>query len=287
MKAVNVLNSTIGKIKLVHERYTELRKKLTKYQKNTNAQLDEEVERFKRRLTAECSRAIEKFKKNMREDIYKEIDKGIGNKKFEATLNRHFEENVKQLQGILDYNFNNVISEFENEITKIANKFQKHIEELRASYINSGKFDGNFKLNINIKSGIKLAGLLISLTLSIVSIILLIITGGGAFLAWGTLATSQFAIWKSLPKTLNRKSQQKMLTNKCIDEEADKIHKSIKNKLGKANRKLESGMGNIKKELAKVINHTDATIEVFADAELKLTRLAFIVNKTTKPKRGK
>jgi hypothetical protein len=278
--AVVICNTATG-IRQIHKQFQELQQKLIDTRRNTEEELNQVTRNLKNRIKDESHKAVDAFTHALRRKIYEDIEKGIDNDEFKKAFEKHSNEGIEELRRDSEKKINSVIKKFKEDVDAIMKKYLEYAVELSVVYINSGNFDTKYELNINIKSGVSWGGGLASVAGSVVSVFVCLSNPVGwvvlLSIAGGLL--SVVSVVKEFAFNHNyRKSQQKKSVDENIIKMKENIFKSIDGELDKANKKLMSGIEDIKKnELTKPINHIQTFNKVMSDAESKLKGLEYAV----------
>ena len=282
-KAAAALTDTAKGIKQIHKRFSELEEKLIETKKTADKQLDNEASSLKARLNSETHTAIENFENTLRKDIYADIETEINNDGFKTQLKSRTDENVKSLQSDIESRFSSAIDGFKNNVSGIIKNFERYAAELLSVYTSAGQFDAKFELkNVDIKSGVNWAGALTSVIGSVVRVILCITNPVG----WVKLALSLIggliSIGKAIAGFFNhnyRKSQQKKAADENIKNTGEQILKSIEQNIAETYTPLESGVQNIKNDLAKSVSHVKTINDILVAAESRFGEMAKTIKK--------
>ncbi|MNV63099.1 hypothetical protein D3C71_1556760 [compost metagenome] len=131
---------------------------------------------------------------------------------------------------------NTEVGKFQKAAEDILKRFEKHAQELTASYAKLGsmRFNERFNLNIKIDNGIKVAGLLASL----VGIAAAPFTGGASlWVAGGAALTFLIAVGKALWSAIDKdfkKSQQRQALDKNLRSAIEQLRESLEASLDAA-----------------------------------------------------
>jgi hypothetical protein len=274
--ALMLVTEKTGKM---HKNFLEFQNKLIETKALTDDQLDNASDDLKGSLDREAHTAVEKFKNDVRKKVYADIESDIDNKEFKAALEKRSKEGIKNIQGALEKAFKDQIDKFQGNISDIVKKYQEYSSELLSAYVGAEKFDTEFNLNIDIKSGINWAGTVASVVSAIVGIVLASIgTVGVAAIVAIVLAVigGIISVAKAVAGFFNhnyRKSQQRKNADKALEESGKNIYDSIKKNLADCYEPLKSGMENVKSELTKTVDHIKERNRILEETILEFKSL--------------
>jgi hypothetical protein len=270
------LEQTRNDLYIIHKGLHDLEKKLIKTKKATDNQLDEATEILKQLLNSAAYKAVDEFKTLLRKNIYSDIDKEIGNNEFKSAFDFRTNEAIEILSIKLKEMFDTITNEFKNDVTGIVEKYYRYAAELLNAYKNSSQFNFDFTPDINIKSGINLTGVIVSIISSIVGVILCLTNPAG----WVVLALSILGAVISIGKEVlgffdfkYRASQQKKNSDDNIKKMENQILEALLANLKDAHDPLHEGLEVIKDKLLKSINHIKSMNQVFSNAIKKFELL--------------
>jgi len=276
MKTVGVLNRTVAGIHEIIKQSAKAHKDIVEREKSTRIQLDDAKKIFKKRLKAATNTAIQNFKNDARNKIYEDIKQEMNDSDFKDALEKYIKEGIENLQSSLEEEVNRIIDIFKEDVYDIMTKHQKDAEELLALYSKTGKFDKKFELNIDIKSGINWFEHLMSFSGSAVGMIVALkaVLFVKILVVIGLVVVVAKFIYDLFRSAESRKAQQRKSADENIEKIGQTALESINSNLAEAYKSLDTGIGDIKEELAKTHDRIIEVNKILANAESNLTRLA-------------
>lgn len=251
-KANETLNQTTATLSGVQQTLAALSEELGTEEQSAKSQLTSSFQALKTRLDACGETLIDTFAGNVRKSVYARIEKDISNDAFKTALNDELESQQRLLSQQLPKAVNAEVVEFQAAAEDILKRFEKHAQELTKSYgkLGSMRFNENFKLNIKIDNGIKVAGLLASL----VGIAAAPFTGGASlWIVGASIFTALVSIGKALWSALNtdyKKSQQR----KSVDDNVHNVTKQLRTS-------LRASLQSAWDEMQQTIDQLDSALE--------------------------
>ncbi|WP_223537622.1 DUF726 domain-containing protein [Pseudomonas sp. GL-B-16] len=235
-KANEALNQTTETLSGVQQTLTALSNELTQEEQSAKSQLNSSFQALKKRLESCGETLIDDFASNVRNSVYARIEDDISNDGFKNALSDQLETQQRQLGRQLPKAVNAEVGKFQKAAEDILTRFEKHAEELTASYgkLGSMRFNEHFNLKIKVDNGIKVAGLLSGL----VGIALAPFTGGASLWVAGAAALSVLvsigkALWSALSSDY-KKSQQRQATEKNLRSATEQLRDTLRDSLESA-----------------------------------------------------
>lgn len=232
-KANDALNQTTRTLSGVQQTLSALSEKLSQEEQSAKSQLSSSFGALKKRLESCGETLIDSFASKVRNNIYARIDEDISNDAFKSALTEALETQQRQLSKQLPVAVNAEVSKFQKTAEDILSRFEKHAQELTASYgkLGSMRFNQPFNLNIKIDNGVNVAGLLASL----VGIAAAPFTGGASLWFVGaSVLTALVSIGKALWSALStdyKMSQQRQALDKNLRSAADQLRNMLRESL--------------------------------------------------------
>lgn len=242
---------------------------------NANKQLDIALAALKSNLVNVGEKAVGKFEENVRRKIYGRIDRNISNDDFKSSLRSVMESEQKVLQTDLPKQFDEKVSQFQEQTAEIVERYQQHANDLLASYesLRKARLAGEFTLNVNIDNGINVYGLLAGLA-------------GGALMIWNpmgwvlmsigalTLLTGMAkSVWGFFDDDY-KKGQQRKSADENLDRACDEIRASLRQSMDEAVPTLEKTLGEIREMLQVPVRQAQQISNKLDSAHLHLKQLA-------------
>lgn len=232
-KANDALNQTTQTLRGVQQTLSALSDKLSQEEQSAKSQLSSSFGALKKRLESCGETLIDSFASKVRNSIYARIEEDISNDAFKSALTEAFETQQRQLSKQLPVAVNAEVSKFQKAAEDILSRFEKHAQELAASYgkLGSMRFNQPFNLDIKIDNGVKVAGLLASL----VGIAAAPFTGGaslwfvGASVLTAIVSISK-ALWSAL-STDYKMSQQRQALDKNLRSATEQLRDMLRKSL--------------------------------------------------------
>ncbi|KQV20182.1 hypothetical protein ASC74_20020 [Pseudomonas sp. Root329] len=240
-KANEALNQTTETLSSVQQTLIGLSNKLSQEEQSAKSQLNSSFQALKKRLEACGETLIDDFASNVRNSVYARIEDDISNDAFKNALSDHLDTQQRQLGRQLPKEVIAEVGKFQNAAEDILARFEKHAQELTASYAKLGsmRFNEHFNLNIKIDNGIKVAGLLASL----VGIAAAPFTGGASlWLVGASVLTALVSIGKALWSALStdyKKSQQRQALDKNLRSATEQLRDTLRVSLENALREMQ------------------------------------------------
>lgn len=240
-KANEALNQTTETLSSVQQTLIGLSNKLSQEEQSAKSQLNSSFQALKKRLEACGETLIDDFASNVRNSVYARIEDDISNDAFKNALSDHLDTQQRQLGRQLPKEVIAEVGKFQNAAEDILARFEKHAQELNASYAKLGsmRFNEHFNLNIKIDNGIKVAGLLASL----VGIAAAPFTGGASlWLVGASVLTALVSIGKALWSALStdyKKSQQRQALDKNLRSATEQLRDTLRVSLENALREMQ------------------------------------------------
>ncbi len=240
-KANEALNQTTETLSSVQQTLIGLSNKLSQEEQSAKSQLNSSFQALKKRLEACGETLIDDFASNVRNSVYARIEDDISNDAFKNALSDHLDTQQRQLGRQLPKEVIAEVGKFQNAAEDILARFEKHAQELTASYAKLGsmRFNEHFNLNIKIDNGIKVAGLLASL----VGIAAAPFTGGASlWLVGASVLTALVSIGKALWSALStdyKKSQQRQALDKNLRSATEQLRNTLRVSLENALREMQ------------------------------------------------
>lgn len=250
-----LINTSNEQLTAVHETYLKFEDDLTKKVQLAEQAIKNHFSDFDMQMRGKLNRLIDEYKQRVRNKVYSEIDNNISNEQFRQYFDKIskselqvFEQNIKSCIEELSNNLEHNITQTQSELLRQINILSKDYEQ----YAQLNNIDIN--LDINIKSGINVAGLILSLG----GTILAIITTGGWYLVLAVI-TGIVSLGKAIISSLSssyKKSQQRENTNKNLlqitTKIKDEVHKNTKEislKLNESEQKILTEIHSIAKPI--------------------------------------
>lgn len=242
---------------------------------NANKQLDIALAALKSNLVNVGEKAVGKFEENVRQKIYGRIDRNISNDDFKSSLRSVMEIEQKVLQTDLPKQFDEKVSQFQEQTAEIVERYQQHANDLLASYesLRKARLAGEFTLNVNIDNGINVYGLLAGLA-------------GGALMIWNpmgwvlmsigalTLLTGMAkSVWGFFDDDY-KKGQQRKSADENLHRACDEIRASLRQSMDEAVPTLEKTLGEIREMLQVPVRQAQQISNKLDSAHLHLKQLA-------------
>ena len=240
-KANEALNQTTETLSSVQQTLIGLSNKLSQEEQSAKSQLNSSFQALKKRLEACGETLIDDFASNVRNSVYARIEDDISNDAFKNALSDHLDTQQRQLGRQLPKEVIAEVGKFQNAAEDILARFEKHAQELTASYAKLGsmRFNEHFNLNIKIDNGIKVAGLLASL----VGLAAAPFTGGASlWLVGASVLTALVSIGKALWSALStdyKKSQQRQALDKNLRSATEQLRDTLRVSLENALREMQ------------------------------------------------
>ncbi|WP_122582337.1 DUF726 domain-containing protein [Pseudomonas syringae] len=235
-KANDALNDTAQTLWGVQQTLDALADKLSQQEQSAKSQLSSSYEALKKRLDSCGATLIDGFASKVRRSIYARIEQDISNDTFKSALTEALETQQRQLSKQLPIAVSAEVRTFQKAAEDILSRFEKHAQELTASYgkLGSMQFNQPFNLNIKIDNGVKVAGLLASLA----AIAAAPFTGGASLWLVGAsvlaaLVSIGKAVWSAL-STDYKMSQQRQALDKNLRSATEQLHDMLRESLHKA-----------------------------------------------------
>jgi hypothetical protein len=235
-KANEALNQTTETLSGVQQTLAALSTQLSQEEQSAKSQLNSSFQALKKRLESCGETLIDDFASNVRNSVYARIEDDISNDAFKNALSEQLETQQRQLGRQLPKAVNAEVGKFQKAAEDILTRFEKHAQELTASYgkLGSMRFNEHFNLNIKIDNGINVAGLLGGL----VGIALAPFTGGASLWVAGAAALSVLvsigkALWSALSSDY-KKSQQRQATEKNLRSATEQLRDTLRDSLKSA-----------------------------------------------------
>ncbi|WLG45721.1 DUF726 domain-containing protein [Pseudomonas sp. FP1740] len=235
-KANEALNQTTSTLSGVQQTLSALSRKLSQEEQSAKSQLSSSFQALRKRLESCGETLIDQFASNVRNNVYAKIETNISNDELKSTLTDELETQQQLLGKELPQAVNTEVGKFQKAAEDILKRFEKHAQELTASYAKLGsmRFNERFNLNIKIDNGIKVAGLLASL----VGIAAAPFTGGASlWVAGGAALTFLIAVGKALWSAIDKdfkKSQQRQALDKNLRSAIEQLRESLEASLDAA-----------------------------------------------------
>ncbi|WP_394206974.1 DUF726 domain-containing protein [Pseudomonas putida] len=235
-KANDALNQTTTTLSGVQQTLSALSRKLSQEEQSAKSQLSSSFQALRKRLESCGETLIDKFASNVRNSVYARIEENISNDAFKSALAEELETQKRLMGEQLPKAVNAEVGKFQAAAEDILKRFEKHAQELTASYAKLGsmRFNEQFNLNIKIDNGIKIMGLLASL----VGIAAAPFTGGASlWVAGGAALTFLIAVGKALWSAIDKdykKSQQRQATDKNLLSATEQLRDTLQQSLDSA-----------------------------------------------------
>ena len=235
-KANDALNQTTTTLSGVQQTLSALSRKLSQEEQSAKSQLSSSFQALRKRLESCGETLIDKFASNVRNSVYARIEENISNDAFKSALAEELETQKRLMGEQLPKAVNAEVGKFQAAAEDILKRFEKHAQELTASYAKLGsmRFNEQFNLNIKIDNGIKVMGLLASL----VGIAAAPFTGGASlWVAGGAALTFLIAVGKALWSAIDKdykKSQQRQATDKNLLSATEQLRDTLQQSLDSA-----------------------------------------------------
>ncbi|MDH4567196.1 DUF726 domain-containing protein [Pseudomonas sp. BN414] len=235
-KANDALNQTTKTLSGVQQTLNALSNKLSQEEQSAKSQLSSSFQALRKRLESCGETLIDNFASNVRNSVYAQIRENISNDAFKSALTEQLETQQQLLGKQLPKAVNAEVGNFQNAAEDILKRFEKHAQELTASYAKLGsmRFNEHFNLNIKIDNGIKIAGLLASL----VGIAAAPFTGGASlWVAGGAALTFLIAVGKAFWSAIDKdykQSQQRQATDKNLRSATEQLRDTLRESLDSA-----------------------------------------------------
>ncbi|AVD84936.1 DUF726 domain-containing protein [Pseudomonas sp. SWI6] len=228
-KANDALNQTTTTLSGVQQTLSALSKKLSQEEQSAKSQLSSSYQALKKRLEACGETLIDDFASTVRNSVYKQIEADISNDAFKSTLAEELETQQKLLGKQLPVAVNAEVGKFQKAAEDILKRFEKHAQELTASYAKLGsmRFNEHFNLNIKIDNGINVIGLLASLA----GIAAAPFTGGASlWLVGASVVAALVSVGKAIFSALSsdyKKSQQRQALDKNLRSATEQLRETL------------------------------------------------------------
>lgn len=240
-KANDALSQTTQTLSGVQQTLSALSDKLSQEEQSAKSQLSSSFGALKKRLESCGETLIDSFASKVRNSIYARIEEDISNDAFKSALTEAFETQQRRLSKQLPVAVNVEVGKFQKAAEDILSRFEKHAQELTASYgkLGSMRFNQPFNLNINIDNGVKVAGLLASL----VGIAAAPFTGGASLWFVGaSVLTALVSIGKALWSALStdyKMSQQRQALDKNLRSATEQLRDMLRESLNIALNEMQ------------------------------------------------
>lgn len=267
-KAYEALQATLDKLQAVRGNFSALSPELDKKEADAKSQLQSSLQALKVRLKAGGSKAIQKFESTVRKDVYSRIDADISNDDFKSALGHHVAQQKQKLHKELPGVMNFEVDLFKDDVKEVVERFAEQANELSATYaqLNKIQLHSNISISTNLKSGIKIDSLLLSLGGGVAAVL----GSGGWVLAIG-LAGLAFSFAKAVLGFFDsdfKKSEQRKSTNQNLSKIVRQLEDSL-------DHSLERAMP----ELLKKLQMIEDALEVPARGTKELVRILDYTNK--------
>ena len=260
---------------LRRDQFLPLTDDLRREASNANQQLDIALATLKSNLVSVGEMSIGKFEDNVRQIIYKRIDRSISNDDFKNSLRSVMEDEQKILQTELPKQFDEQVSQFQEQTAEIVERYQQHANDLLSSYesLRKARLAGDFTLNVNIDNGINVYGLLAGLA-------------GGALMIWNPMGwvlmtLGAITLLTGLAKSVwgffdddYKKGQQRKSADENVDRACDEIRASLRESIDEALPTLEKTIGDIREMLQAPVRQAQQISHKLDRAHLHLKQLA-------------
>ncbi|MGX3021277.1 hypothetical protein [Ursidibacter sp. B-7004-1] len=275
-KAGKVLDNAISELAELNHQFNHRRKEIRSAVQHSQTQIRVLLEQFEGSLNSAGSKIIRQFESKVSEQIYDAIESDISNDRFKSHLNSVMESQAKSLEnnvrGIIEEEAQN----FEEEVTKIVNRANKHLKNI-ADLQNNAFVLNKFDMDIKIDNGIKLGGLIASGIGLVTGVIALASNPVGWTVAFvgGVLALLGAAIGTAKSvigffSSSYKQSQQRKEADKAIRDAKSKIEPELNNILSKTKQGMYEQMQPVITELATPLKQYESVIQVLQSAEKEL-----------------
>lgn len=210
---------------------------------------------------------IDDFASNVRNSVYKQIEANISNDAFKSALTEELETQQKLLGKQLPAAVNSEVGKFQKAAEDILKRFEKHAQELTASYAKLGsmRFNEHFNLNIKIDNGINVIGLLASLA----GIAAAPFTGGASLWFVGaSVLAALVSVGKAIFSALSsdyKKSQQRLALDKNLRSATEQLRETL-------HASLDAALNDMQETIEQLDHALEAPAKQAANQVNTLTR---------------
>ncbi len=279
-KANQIVKNAIDKItQIKDENLLPFKQQLEETAKYSGLELDSAVRGLEKRLELEGESAINRFEKNVRKTVYSRIEENISNDDFKNALEIVIQQEKENLERDLPNKIDQQLKKFNEDISRVIERFQYFSKELMETYSNIKGVDlGNkFDVKINIDNGIKLKNLIASLAI-------------GVFLFWNPvgwveLALSLVTLIVSIGKAIMgffdsdyKMAQQRKSTDENLNAITNQMRLERRDSLKNSFPKLEIKIEDLKNELLTPAKQIAEILEILSKSESNLTQLSYKIN---------
>lgn len=263
-KAQKILKDVVTEMEMHASHMESHARRVKKETCVAQGQVDMAAEQLGASLHTQASNALRAMEIQVRLEIYERIEKGIGNDDLKTALEQSLETNASELRNQADKAFKESISEFQTDITKTAERFQKHLQDLdQIAGSQVREVSGpTISLGLRVDNGVNVVGLV----MTAIGAIVLAFSGPAG---WVVITLSALGIVLSLAKALwglidedIKKSQQR----KAVNEGLSKTMASLKKDLTASEEKLldvvKDACTEAKKRLGDPQRHVEAKAAV-------------------------
>lgn len=275
-KANEALTDTTGTLSGVQQTLSALAAKLNEEEQSAKSQLNSSFSALKKRLESSGETLIHSFASKVRNIVYAKIEGDISNDAFKAALSEQLEEQQHALGKQLPKVINVEVGTFQKAADDILKRFEKHAQELTASYgkLGSMKFNQPFRLNIKIDNGIKVAGLIASL----LGIAAAPFTGGASLWFVGASVLTALisvgkAIWGAFDSDF-KKSQQRQATDKNLLSATEQLRSALRENLENALSEMQKTIEQLDRALEAPAKQASSQVETLARSTKRLKVLS-------------
>ncbi|OOR99112.1 hypothetical protein B0186_08185 [Canicola haemoglobinophilus] len=275
-KACKVLNKAIFELEELNHQFNSGRKKIRSEVKNAQAQIKVLLEQFDSGLDSSGGKIIRQFESRVGEQIYNDIEYDISNDSFKSRLKSTMESEAKLLENNIRCIIEKESQVFEEEITKIVNRTNKHLRSIVNLQNNTFALN-KFDMDIKIDNGIELGSLITSAISLVTGVIALAsnpvgwtiaFVGGVLALLGAVIGTVKTVI--GIFSSSYKQSQQRKETDKAIRNAKSKIEPELNKILAKIKQGMHEQIQPVITELEMPLKQYESVMQVLKSAEKEL-----------------
>lgn len=259
-KAYKTLESSLDELIKVQTEFKNLERNVKNEVSNAKSQINIGLEEFVGSLNASGSKVRRTFTNEVQKYIYDEIETDISNDEFKNKLKDTLNQKAENIQITLKRLIENEANIFGEQVRAIIERSSQHLKNIVTVQNNNFDFQKDFKFDINVDNGLKVAGLAASGISAALGIVFLVSNPAGWTVAFiggvlalvGSLVGAVKSVWGFFDSGY-KKSQQRKETDKVLREASKNIEKEINEIIAQINQEVSAEMKKIQQQLEEPV----------------------------------
>lgn len=259
-KAYKTLASSLDELIKVQTEFKNLERNVRNEVSNAKSQINVGLEEFVGSLNASGSKVRHAFTNEVQKYIYDEIENDISNDEFKSKLKDTLNQKAENIQITLKRLIENEANIFGEQVRAIIERSSQHLKNIVTVQNNNFDFQKDFKFDINVDNGLKVAGLAASGISAALGIAFLVSNPAGWTVAFiggvlalvGSLVGAVKSVWGFFDSEY-KKSQQRKETDKVLREASKNIEKEINEIIAQINQEVSAEMKKIQQQLEEPV----------------------------------